>query len=168
MAELDKRNSTPPHTHPHEHTHAHHTTPISAIIVIHLSVFLPLPPLSPAFITGVHGALLLYDSLATIVRVYTCVCEQTRESALPCPCSQCMRWSHSERSILQAMSTVGATNLQPWQNYGAQKECVWPPLKWTHYCTALLWQAPTPNSPLHPISSSSSSQWEEKTVVRFL
>lgn len=76
MAELDKRNSTPPHTHTHTntHTHAHHTTPISAIIVIHLSVFLPLPPLSLAFITGVHGALLLYDSLATIVRVYTCVC----------------------------------------------------------------------------------------------
>lgn len=27
MAELDKRNSTPPHTHPHEHTHTHTRTP---------------------------------------------------------------------------------------------------------------------------------------------
>lgn len=94
------------------------------MIVIHPP--LPFPTPSPLLSLRLHGALLLYDWLATIVRVCIRVCERTR--------GECTALSlltvHAaitlgEQHIASDVNSWGRQIYSPGRTIGAQKECVW-------------------------------------------
>ena len=120
------------------HTHTHITTPITAMIVIHPNhFFFFFFFFSPSHLLslGVHRALLLYDSLVTIVCVCVCVCVcicgvQTRKECAALFLLTVHAGDHTHSApYCRRCQQLGRQIYSPGGTMGRKKECVWSPFK---------------------------------------